>query len=267
MSLKFAVFAIFHLSEISSAVSKEQRRLNKKAENIYSKSFLSQFCHKGHYKDSALCQQFFTCDCNKRQTGLFECFEDQCDNTKSFFCEFVRCKIEENSNGDDAQCSLDVCEKYNLDDDEKALCSEIRFSKAMKDCQAAESGSKTVRQNMCLERICESKAEDFPEQCEKRLLAKLLEQCGKDFRTKSQHMECQTKVCESANTHDESCQEIVFWSKVGKCTKGKGATQKDRCIGDICQDESCDNQFCKKVKRRNPKDNCVDVCARKWILV
>lgn len=232
------------------------------------KFFLKRFCGNEEYKLSTICQTFFKCKCGGDKDGLFECFAQEClpnqDGANSFFCDSVKCKTEvENNEGNDDTCTLAACEKYNqtLDVGEAAICNKIKFWQMMKDCQSKGRRRKSTK-DTCTDQICTNAS--FKEECDKRIFWKNIRECYKNFTGsggRSQREECKERVCESADANDKACDRMAFWKNVRDCRKKSLMDSKD-CISDLCQEESCDNQFCKYLNKTNGGNmECDDECA------
>jgi len=228
------------------------------------KSFLKRFCENEKYQDSTICQNFFECKCGNDNEGLFECFARECNEATSFFCESIKCKTDLESNeADDDECTLGHCETYkeSLDVGEKAICEKIKFWKAMKECQPKGKGRWNAR-NDCINQICADGS--YKEECDKKLFWKNMSECYKNFRgpqNRSQREECQERLCNSKDSNEKLCKQIAFWKNVRDCRKKTMTEEAKDCLSNLCDDEGCENPFCKYFNKQNKNYECNDPCA------
>ena len=273
MLWKFTVFAMVLFAVVSAAKARRPldraikrakiQKFQKQAKMNGVKSFLKRFCENQEYQDSTVCQKFFECKCGNDNDGLFECFARDCNEVPSFLCESIKCKTDLESNEADDECTLGLCETYQetLDVGEKAICTKIKFWKAMKECRPKGRGRKKER-NDCINQICED--ESYKEECDRKLFWKNMSECYKNFRgpqNKSQREECQQKLCDSNDSNEKSCKQIAFWKNVRECRKNNMAEETKDCLSNLCEDEGCENPFCKYFNKQNSNTECIDPCA------
>ena len=289
MFWKLTVFAIVLLGVVSVAKSRRPldraikrakiQKFQKQAKLNGVKSFLKRFCEDQKYEDSTVCQKFFECKCGGDDNeGLFQCFARECNENAvdSFFCDWIKCKTDLESNEADDECTLGHCETYkeSLDVGEKAICTKIKFWKAMKECRPKGKGRKNAR-NDCINQICADGS--YKEECDGKLFWKNMSKCYKNFRGPqniTQREECQKQLCDSNDSNEKSCKQIAFWKNVRECRcnerdenlecrKRNTAEEVKDCLSNLCEDEGCENPYCKYFNKqnKNTNKNCIDRCA------